>query len=138
MNKSTKKSLIFSILAVVAIGIGIIVFCIAGESIFDHYTISPDSDETGAALGGLISALAGMITLFIVAVVDLILTSMIVYMFAYFSHENALTAIAELSETGGELKLPKFLRVFSVIEMIISGAAALITLLLFMAIFAFG
>lgn len=64
-------------------------------------------------------------------------SKMIVYIFAYFAHENALTAIAELSETGGELKLPKFLRVFSVIEMIISGAAALITLLLFMAIFAF-
>lgn len=138
MNKYTKKSLIFSILAIVAIAVGIIVFCIAGESIFDHYTVSPDNDGSGAALGGLIAALAGMIVFFIVAVVDLILTSMIVYMFAYLAHENALTAIAELSETGGELKLPKFLRVFSVIEMIISGAAALITLLLFMAIFAFG
>lgn len=138
MNKSTKKSLIFSILAIVAIAIGITVFCIAGESIFDHYTVSPDNDNPGAAFGNLISALAGMITLFIVAVVDLIITSMLVYAFAYFSHENALTAIAELSETGGSLKLPKFLRVFSVIEMTISGAAALITLLLFMAIFAFG
>jgi hypothetical protein len=63
---------------------------------------------------------------------------MIVYMFAYFAHEKALEAIAELSETGGSMRLPKFLRVFSVIEMIISGVAALITLLLFMAIFAFG
>ena len=138
MNKSTKKSLIFSILAIVAIAVGIIVFCIAGESIFDHYTFSPDNNDPGAAFGGLIAALAGMIAIFIVAVVDLILTSMIVYMFAYLAHENALTAIAELSETGGELKRPKFVRVFSVIEMVISGAAALITLLLFMAIFAFG
>ena len=138
MNKSTKKSLILSILAIVTIAVGIIVFCIAGESINDHLTVSPDNDDPGAALGGLISALAGMITLFIVAVVDLIITSMLVYAFAYFSHENALTAIAELSETCGSLKLPKFLRVFSVIEMIISGVAALITLLLFMAIFAFG
>ena len=138
MNKSTKKSLIFSILAIVTIAVGIIVFCIAGESINDHLTVSPDNDDPGAAFGGLITALAGMITLFIVAVVDLIITSMLVYAFAYFSHENALEAIAELSETGGEIKLPKFLRVFSVIEMIISGAAALITLLLFMAIFAFG
>ena len=138
MNKSTKKSLIFSILAIVAIAVGIIVFCIAGESIFDHYTVSPDSNDPGAALGGLISALVGTVVFFIVAVVDLIITSMLVYTFAYFSHENALTAIAELSETGGELKIPEFLRVFSVIEMIISGATALITLLLFMAIFAFG
>ena len=138
MNKSTKKSLIFSILAIVAIAIGIIVFCIAGESINDHLTVSPDNNDPGAALGDLISALAGMITLFIVAVVDLILTSMIVYMFAYFAHEKALEAIAELSETGESIRLPKFLRVFSVIEMILSGAAALITLLLFMAIFAFG
>lgn len=138
MNKSTKKSLIFSILAIVTIAVGIIVFCIAGESINDHLTVSPDNDDPGAALGGLISALAGMITLFIVAVVDLIITSMLVYTFAYFSHENALSAIAELSETGGDIKLPKFLRAFSVIERIISGAAALITLLLFMAIFAFG
>ena len=137
MNKHTKKSLIFSILAIVTIAVGIIVFCIAAESIFDHYTVSPDNDGSGAALGGLIAALAGMIVIFIVAVADLILTSTIVYMFAYLAHENALTAIAELSETGGELKLPKFLRIFSVIEMIISGAAALITLLLFMAIFAF-
>lgn len=137
MNKSTKKSLIFSILAIVAIAVGIIVFCIAGESIYDHYLVSPDNDDPGAALGGLIAALAGMIALFIVAVVDLILTSMIVYMFAYFSHENALMAIAKLSETGGSLRLPKFLRVFSIIEMTLSGVAALITLLLFMAIFAF-
>lgn len=138
MNKYTKRSLIFSILAIVTIAVGIIVFCIAGESINDHLTVSPDNDDPGAAFGNLIAALAGMITLFIVAVVDLIITSMLVYAFAYFSHENALTAIAELSETGGEIKLPKFLRAFSVIEMIISGAAALITLLLFMAIFAFG
>ena len=138
MNKSTKKSLIFSILAIVTIAVGIIVFCIAGESINDHLTVSPDNDDPGAAFGNLIAALAGMITLFIVAVVDLIITSMLVYAFAYFSHENALTAIAELSETGGSLKLPKFLRAFSVIEMTISGVAALITLLLFMAIFAFG
>ena len=138
MNKRTKKSLIFSILAIVAIAVGIIVFCIAGESINDHLTVSPDNDDPGAAFGSLIAALAGMITLFIVAIVDLIITSMLVYAFAYFSHENALTAIAELSETGGEIKLPKFLRVFSVIEMMISGVAALITLLLFMAIFAFG
>lgn len=138
MNRFTKKSLIFAILAIIAIAVGIIVFCIAGAYINDHLTVSPDNDDPGASFGNLIAALAGMITLFIVAVVDLIITSMLVYAFAYFSHENALTAIAELSETGGELKLPEFLRVFSVIEMIISGVAALITLLLFMAIFAFG
>ena len=138
MNKSTKKSLILAILAIVAIAVGITVFCIAGVSINDHLTVTPNNNDPGAAFGSLIAALAGMITLFIVAIVDLIITSMLVYAFAYFSHENALTAIAELSETGGSLKLPKFLRVFSVIEMIISGAAALITLLLFMAIFAFG
>lgn len=138
MNRFTKKSLIFAILAIVTIAVGIIVFCIAGESINDHLAVSPDNDDPRAAFGNLITALAGLVTLFIVAVVDLIITSMLVYAFAYFSHENALTAIAELSETGGELKLPEFLRVFSVIEMIISGVAALITLLLFMAIFAFG
>lgn len=138
MNRFTKKSLIFAILAIVTIAVGIIVFCIAGESINDHLAVSPDSDDPGAAFGTLIAALAGLVTLFIVAVVDLIITSMLVYAFAYFSHENALTAIAELSETGGELKLPEFLRVFSFIEMIISGVAALITLLLFMSIFAFG
>lgn len=137
MNKYTKRSLILAILAFVAIAVGIMVFCIAEESINGHLTVSPDNDDPGAAFGSLIAALAGMVTLFIIAVVDLILTSMIVYVFAYFAHENALTAIAELSETGGSLKLPKFLRVFSVIEMMISGAAALITLLLFMAIFAF-
>ena len=138
MNRFTKKSLIFAILAIIAIAVGIIAFCIAGESINDHLTVSPDNDDPRAAFGNLIAALAGMVTLFIIAVVDLIITSMLVYAFAYFSHENALTAIAELSETGGELKLPEFLRVFSVIEMIISGVAALITLLLFMSIFAFG
>ena len=137
MNKHTKKSLIFSILAIVAIAVGIIVFCIAGESINDRLAASPDNDDPGAALGSLIAALAGMLTLFIVAVVDLIFTSMIVYMFAYFAHEKALEAIAEISETGSSLGLPKFLRAFSVFEMILSGAAALLTLLLFMAIFAF-
>jgi hypothetical protein len=98
---------------------------------------SPDNDDPGAALGSLIAALAGMIAIFIVAVVDLIFTSMIVYMFAYFAHEKALEAIAEISETGGSLGLPKFLRAVSIFEMILSGAAALLTLLFFMAIFAF-
>ena len=78
MNESTKKSLIFSILAIVTIAVGIIAFCVAAESIFDHYTVSPDNDAPGAALGGLITALAGMIVIFIVAVVDLRLTSTIV------------------------------------------------------------
>ena len=137
MNKHTKKSLIFSILAIVAIAVGIIVFCIAGESINDHLAASPNNNDPGAAFGSLIAALAGILTLFIVAVVDLIFTSMIVYMFAYFAHEKALEAIAEISETGGSLGLPKFLRVLSIFEMILSGAAALLTLLLFMAIFAF-
>ena len=137
MNKHTKKSLIFSILAIVAIAVGIIVFCIAGESINDHLAASPNNNDPGAAFGSLIAALAGILTLFIVAVVDLIVTSMIVYMFAYFAHEKALEAIAEISETGGSLGLPKFLRVLSIFEMILSGAAALLTLLLFMAIFAF-
>lgn len=138
MNRFTKKSLTFCILSVAVILVGILVFCIAADQITDSYSTPPETDDPGAAFGNLIAALAGMITLFIVAVVDLIITSMLVYAFAYFSHENALTAIAELSETGGEIKLPKFLRAFSVIEMIISGVAALITLLLFMAIFAFG
>ena len=137
MNKHTKKSLIFSILAIVAIAVGIIVFCIAGESINDHLAASPNNNDPGAAFGSLIAALAGMLTLFIVAVVDLIFTSMIVYMFAYFAHEKALEAIAEISETDGSLGLPRFLRAFSIFEMILSGAAALLTLLLFMAIFAF-
>ena len=137
MNKYTKQALILSILAIVAIAIGIIVFCVVGESINDSLAASPDNDDPGAALGSLIAVLAGMLTLFIVAVVDLIFTSMIVYMFAYFAHEKALEAIAEISETGGSLGLPRFLRAFSVFEMILSGAAALLTLLLFMSIFAF-
>ena len=137
MNKHTKKSLIFSILAIVAIAVGITVFCIAGESINDHLAASPNNNDPGAAFSSLIAALAGILTLFIVAVVDLIFTSMIVYMFAYFAHEKALEAIAEISETGGSLGLPKFLRVLSIFEMILSGAAAILTLLLFMAIFAF-
>lgn len=137
MNRSTKRSLIFSILAAVAIAVGITVFCLARESIYEHYTVSPDNDAPGAAFGGLIAALAGMLALFIVAVVDLIFTSMIVYMFAYFAHEKALEAIAEISETGGSLGLPKFLRAFSVFEMILSGAAALITLLFLTSIFVF-
>ena len=137
MNKYTKQSLILLILAIVAIAIGIIVFCVVGESINDSLAASPDNDDPGAAFGALIAALAGIITLFIVAVVDLILTSMIVYMFAYFAHEKALQAIAEISEAGGSLRLPKFLRAVSIFEMILSGAAALLTLLLFMAILAF-
>ena len=137
MNKNTKKSLILAILAIVAIAVGIAVFCIAGVSINDHLTVTPNNNDPGAAFGSLIAALAGMVTLFIVAVVDLIFTSMIVYTFAYFAHEKALEAIAEISETGGSLGLPKFLRAFSVFEMILSGVAALLTLLLFMSIFAF-
>ena len=94
MNKNTKKSLILAILAIVAIAVGIAVFCIAGVSINDHLTVTPNNNDPGAAFGSLIAALAGMVTLFIVAVVDLIFTSMIVYTFAYFAHEKALEAIA--------------------------------------------
>ena len=129
MNKNTKKSLILAILAIVAIAVGIAVFCIAGVSINDHLTVTPNNNDPGAAFGSLIAALAGMVTLFIVAVVDLIFTSMIVYTFAYFAHEKALEAIAEISETGGSLGLPKFLRAFSVFEMILSGVAALLTVI---------
>ncbi len=137
MNRFTKKSLIFCILAVAVILVGILVFCIAADQITDSYSTPPETDDPGASLGRLIAALAGMAVIFVIAIADLVFSSLFVYIFAYFSHENALAAINELTEKGESLKLPKFLRVISVIEMVLSSIAALLALLLFAAIFVF-
>lgn len=125
--------MIYFILSIASVAVGILAFFIAAFIISTYHTAPPDS----GGFEGLFMAIAGFIWVFIAVIIDLILTSILIYIFSYFSHENALAAIAELSETGGSLKLPKFLRVISIVEMIISGVAAFITLLLVMAVLAF-
>ena len=131
MNHHTKKSLIFAILAFVMIAVGLIVFILASDSINDSIS-KPVDDENGlAALGKVLAFFAGTIAIIIVGIFDAIFTSLLVYTFAYFSHEHAKNAI---DACGDESRTAKALRVISVIEMVIAAIVAIIGGLLIAAI----
>ncbi len=132
MNHHTKKSLIFSILALVALAVGMTVFILASDSINDSIS-KPVEDENGlATIGKVLAIFAGGIALIIVGILDAVFTSLFVYLFAYFSHNHAKNAI---DACGDESTTAKALRVISVIEMVIAAIIALIGLLLIMLIF---
>ena len=134
MNHHTKKSLIFSILALVAMAIGVIVFILICDSISDSIS-RPVEDEIGlATLGKVLAVFAGAIATIIVGIVDSVFTSLFVYMFAYFSHRNAKLAL----ETGGDATTaPKTLKILSLIQMIVAAIIAIAGGLLIIGIFSF-
>ena len=134
MNHHTKKSLIFSILALAAMAIGVIVFILVCDSINDSIS-KPVEDKNGlAAIGKVLAIFAGAIATIIVGIIDSVFTSIFVYMFAYFSHEHAKTAI---DACGDDSTAAKTLRIIAVIEMVFAAIVALIGALLIILIFSF-
>ena len=133
MNPYTKKSLIHFILSFVALALGIAVFILLSGSIFDFIDQTVDEDAGFAVLLQALAAIAGIFFIVIVGIIDAVFTSMFVYMFAYFSNNNAKYAI----ESGDTTNTPKTLKILSLIEMILSAIIAIVGGLLIMGIFAF-
>ncbi len=127
MNHHTKKSLIFSILALALIAAGLIIFFLAADSINDSISKPVEDDNGLAAIGKVLAIFAGGIAIIIVGILDAIFTSLFVYMFAYFSHQHAKNAI---DACGDESTTAKALRIIAIIEMVIAAIVAVIGLLL--------
>ncbi len=134
MNRHTKKSLIFSILALAAIAVGLIIFILAADSITDTASKPVDVDDGFAFVGQFLMIFVGAFAIAIIGIVDAVFTSFFVYLFAYFSHQNAKRAIDEGCE---DVTLPKALSIISVIEMVIAAIIAVIGLLLIILLFSF-
>lgn len=134
MNSYTKRSLIHFLLSFAALAIGIAVFIMISNSISESVNQPVDEEAAFATLGKAFAVFAGAITVLIVGIIDAVFTSLFVYMFAYFSHENAKLAI---KEGGDSSTTPKALRVLSLIEMIIAAIIAIATGLLIIGVFTF-
>ena len=134
MNPYTKRSLIHFLLSFVALAVGIAVFVIISSSITESWNQPVDEKAAFAELGKVFAIFAGAILVLIVGIIDAVFTSLFVYMFAYFSHENAKLAIEEGGDTS---TTPKALRVLSLIEMIIAAIIAIVGGLLIILPFVF-
>jgi hypothetical protein len=93
-----------------------------------------DEDAAFGWIGKFFAIFAGLAMVLFVGIIDTVFTSIFVYMFAYFSHENAKLAI---DEGGDPTKAPRVLRVLSLIEMILAAVIALGGGLLMLFVFAF-
>ena len=133
MNPYTKKALIHFILSLVALALGIAVFILLSGSILDSMNQPVNEDAALAELGKALAAIAGIFFIVIVGIIDAVFTSMFVYMFAYFSNNNAKYAI----ESGDTTSTPKTLKILSLIEMILAAIIAIVGGLLIIGIFAF-
>lgn len=133
MNPYTKKALIHFILSLVALALGIAVFILLSGSIFDSMNQPVNEDAALAELGKALAAIVGIFFIVIVGIIDAVFTSMFVYMFAYFSNNNAKYAI----ESGDATSTPKTLKLLSLIEMILAAIIAIVGGLLIIGIFAF-
>ena len=137
MNKNTIISLTFAILSVCAVFVGNIVLLVLGN-ILTYPTPEVDPEVPGTAFGALFVAVGNALTMIFVSALDFVLTSVIVYSLSYYSNKYAKCAIEELTSYGASIKLPKALRIVSIIEMIISATCviavglALIAILTFM------
>ena len=133
MNPYTKKALIHFILSFVALALGIAVFILISGSIFDSMDQPVNEDAGFAELFKPLAAIVGIFYIVIVGIIDAVFTSMFVYMFAYFSNNNAKYAI----ESGDATSTPKTLKLLSLIEMILAAIIAIVGGLLIMLPFAF-
>ena len=133
MNPYTKKALIHFILSLVALALGIAVFILLSGSIFDSMNQPVNEDAALAELGKALAAIVGIFFIVIVGIIDAVFTSMFVYMFAYFSNNNAKYAI----ESGDATSTPKTLKLLSLIEMILAAIIAIVGGLLIIGVFAF-
>ena len=129
MNKSTKKSLIYSILAFITIIAGFLVLYFVADAAVESPT-PVDPEAPFAALGELLSALAAFVTIIIAAIFDCVFTSLLVYMCAYFSRENAIQALEEDSENIAMLTALKNISQLEMIFAAIIGIAASILMTL--------
>ena len=134
MNPYTKRSLIHLILSAVAIILGLVVFILISNSITQMLDKPVDEDAAFGELGKFIAIFAGLAMVLIAGIIDTVFTSIFVYMFAYFSHENAKLAI---DEGGDTTKAPRVLRVLSLTQMILAAVIALGGGLLMLFVFAF-
>lgn len=134
MNPYTKRSLIHLILSAVTIILGLVVFILISNSITQMLDKPVDEDAAFGEIGKLFAIFAGFAMVRIAGIIDTVFTSMFVYMFAYFSNENAKLAI----EVGGDAtSMPKTLKILSLIEMILAAIIAIVGGLLITGIFAF-
>ena len=122
MNPYTKRSLIHLILSAVAIILGLAVFILISNSITQMIDKPVDEDAAFGGIGKFIAIFAGLAMVLIAGIIDTVFTSIFVYMFAYFSHENAKLAI---DEGGDTTKAPRVLRVLSLTQMILAAVIAL-------------
>ena len=122
MNPYTKRSLIHLILSAVAIILGLVVFILISNSITQMLDKPVDEDAAFGEIGKFIAIFAGLAMVLIAGIIDTVFTSIFVYMFAYFSHENAKLAI---DEGGDTTKAPRVLRVLSLTQMILAAVIAL-------------
>ena len=133
MNPYTKRSLIHFLLSFAALAIGIAVFVMISNSISESLNQPVNEDAALAELGKALAAIVGIFFIVIVGIIDAVFTSMFVYMFAYFSNNNAKYAI----ESGDTTNTPKALKHLSLIEMISAAIIAIVGGLLIIGIFAF-
>ena len=122
MNPYTKRSLIHLILSAVAIILGLAVFILISNSITQMLDKPVDEDAAFGEIGKFIAIFAGLAMVLIAGIIDTVFTSIFVYMFAYFSHENAKLAI---DEGGDTTKAPRVLRVLSLTQMILAAVIAI-------------
>ena len=134
MNPYTKRSLIHFLLSFVALAVGIAVFVMISSSITESWNQPVDNEAGLGEIGKAFAVIAGAFIVLFVGIIDAVFTSLFVYMFAYFSHENAKLAIEEGGDTS---TTPKTLRVLSLIEMIIAAIIAIVGGLLIILPFAF-
>lgn len=136
MNKSTKKSVIFALLPIAALLVGTIALFVLGN-IFTYSVDDIDPEAPLAGLGAFFLTIGNAIIVLLIAAFDLLLTSVTVYALASYSRECANNAIEELTACGESIKLPKTLKIISLIEMILSSTAAIAVGIALIAIFAF-
>ena len=133
MNTYTKKSLVHFILSLAALALGIAVFILLSGSLFDSMDQPVDEDAPFGEIGKAFTVIFGVVLVFAIGIIDAVFTSMFVYMFAYFSNNNAKYAI----ESGDTTNTPKALKHLSLIEMILAAIIAIVGGLLIIGIFAF-
>jgi uncharacterized membrane protein len=94
----------------------------------------PVDKEAGLGeIGKALAVIAGAFMVLFVGIIDAVFTSLFVYMFADFSHNNAQYAI----ESGDTTRAPKVLCILSMLEMIFAAIIAIVGGLLIILPFVF-
>lgn len=129
MNKYTGRALILVILSLAVVILAIVIFLSAAKDM----TVPAEPGEGEEALAQPLAAAVAGISLLFLALGDAIISSVLIYAFAYFAHENANAAMLEVS--GRALILPRILKIVSMSEMVISAVLAASGLLALLILF---